>query len=200
MQISLIKHGRSSLQSSMNVKQFQEWLERCNQEGDVQKEQVPADTVEAIHAAKLVVASASAQAIQSAALLTDSLSFVQNPIFCEVNLPVLSVPKWMKMKPDSWVFIHRAMWLAGYTKNTETYEQVRFRAKQAVDLLVGYALCYQKVALVGHGFFNSMIAKELKQRGWVGPVFMNQEHWSSNTYKYPKAFEGMKQGIEFTVS
>ncbi|WP_028399350.1 histidine phosphatase family protein [Ectobacillus panaciterrae] len=201
MQISLIRHGRSNLHSDfMNMKQFQEWLEHYDREGIAEETEFPKDTVRAIQTAKFVISSTSARAIQSAALLTNSLSFVQNPIFCDAALPsVLGAPEWIKLKPHGWMFVNRMLWLAGHSKEIESYEQARFRARQAVDLLIGYAHCYQKVALVGHGYFNSMIAKELKQRGWAGPVFISHEHWGCTTYTYRRVLEGI-QNMGFTVS
>jgi broad specificity phosphatase PhoE len=204
MQISFIRHGRSSHLHSrfMTAQEFQGWIQQYNEEGIIKEEEIPSETVQAVRTAKLVISSSARRAVQSAALLTGSLSFVQNPIFCEAELPVyLKMPKWMKLKPNVWTVLYRTAWLIGYNGDTESYEQAKFRAKQAADLLVGYAVFYQKVVLVGHGFMNDMIAKELRSRGWNGPAVTNHSHWGCTTYVYKKALEGtkVKQGIGFTV-
>ncbi|MFX3661524.1 MAG: histidine phosphatase family protein [Ectobacillus sp.] len=186
----------------MNIRQFEGWMQRYEEEGIIAEDQIPIQTVKAVRSAKLIASSPEKRATQSAALLTGSLTFVQNPLFREVALPLSPpVPEWIKLKPGGWFVVSRAFWLAGYSKNVESYEQARQRAKQATDLLIGYALCYQKVVLVGHSFFNSMIAKELKVRGWIGPALQNREYWGCTTYKYNKALEGtgIKQGIGFTA-
>ncbi|MFD3447516.1 hypothetical protein ACFDTO_23270 [Microbacteriaceae bacterium 4G12] len=202
MQISLIRHGRSIVHSDfMNVEQFQAWIEQYNQEGIRSEAKFPPKTVAAIESAKFILSSDSKQAIQSATLLTHSLSFIQNKIFREAEIATyVPMPTWLKLKPRLWLTLGRTFWLVGYGEDVETYDEAKFRAKQAADLLIGYALCYQKVVLIGHRFFNMMIAKELRQRGWTGPLFLNQQHWGCTTYQYHKVLEGppIKQSIGFT--
>ena len=48
---------------------------------------MPIETIEAIEAAKFVLTSDQRRAVQSAAELTDSLSFMQNSLFREAEVP-----------------------------------------------------------------------------------------------------------------
>jgi broad specificity phosphatase PhoE len=54
----------------------------------------------------------------------------------------------------------------------ESFRKAKKRAKQASELLVKYVEEHQSVVLVGHGFFNRLIAKELKK--WAGMEKENQ--------------------------
>lgn len=202
MKISLIKHGRKEMTSDfMNAKQFRKWLVQYNKKNILPEKNIPVETVEAIRTAKIVLSSTSAQAIQTATLLTDSLSFVQNSIFVETDLPyVIKVPLWVKLKPNGWITMSRTLWMAGYSDHIESYTQATERAKQAVDLLIGYAICYENIALVGHDYFNGMIAKELRKRGWSGPMLVSSDYWGTVTYEFPKALEGMKRGFGLTAT
>lgn len=53
----------------------------------IQKAKMPIETIEAIEAAKFVLTSDQRRAVQSAAELTDSLSFMQNSLFREAEVP-----------------------------------------------------------------------------------------------------------------
>ncbi|WP_416825565.1 histidine phosphatase family protein [Ectobacillus polymachus] len=202
MKISLIKHGRKEMTSDfMNARQFRKWLVQYNKKNILPEKNIPNDTVEAIRSAKIVLSSTATSAIQTATLLTDSLSFVQNPIFDETDLPfVIKVPQWVKLKPSGWITMSRTLWMAGFSNHIESYAQATHRAKQATDLLIGYALCYDRVALVGHDYFNTMIAKELRKRGWSGPMLVSYDYWDTATYEFPKALEGRKQGFGLTAT
>ena len=56
------------------------------------------------------------------------------------------------------------------------------RAIKAVVVLINNVEVHHLVALVGHGFFNMMIAKELQNRGWIGRRNTDSNHWKCTTY------------------
>lgn len=49
--------------------------------------------------------------------------------------------------------------------------------------LIELAEEHQKVLLVGHGFINHFIAKELQKGGWYGPTRPGKRFWSYGTYE-----------------
>jgi hypothetical protein len=59
--------------------------------------------------------------------------------------------------------ILRCLWFCGYSWGCGSLKNEKDRAKIACDLLVEYAQEQTTVALVGHGFFNMLIAKELQK-------------------------------------
>jgi len=192
VQISLITHGPVNTPSYfMSTKAFHLWLEQYKQAELISSSAFPAKTADIVRQAKRVVTSDAACAIQSAAALISSLSFVQNNLFREISISGrLPVVPWLKLKPSAWMMFSRTLWLAGYSDTAESYKQAEHRAQQAADLLIGYALCDHKIALIGHGFFNSMIAKELRKKGWTGPLWTDNRNWGCTTYRYHKIFAG----------
>ena len=82
MKISFIRHGRLDRTiEPMTVTSFHEWMKGCDLHTTItEKASIPLETREAVEAAKLIVTSDQRCAVQSAAELMDSLSFIQNPL------------------------------------------------------------------------------------------------------------------------
>ena len=192
MQISFIRHGSSSVQGkAITMQGFQEWQQRYEHEGIVGEIEIPIKTIEVVESSKFIVSSDQKIAVQSATMLTSNVMFIQNSLFREAAVPSsLPVPSWIKCKPKVWIFLGRALWAVGYSKDVESYIEVERRAKQAAEMLVGYANVYQRVSLIGHSYFNTMIGKELRTRGWHGPLQFHNEPWGCTTYTFHEVTEG----------
>ncbi|EOW9526811.1 histidine phosphatase family protein [Bacillus cytotoxicus] len=200
MRISFIRHGRlNHCVTPMTVTAFHEWL-KCYDEEDMRAEEsIPRETIEAIESSNLVVTSNQKRAVQSAGELTNSLSFIQNKLFREVEVPShFFAPKWIKCKPKIWTIVGRTLWIIGYSKGVESYREARERAKQAADTLIGYALVHGHIALVGHSYFNTMIGTELRTRGWVGPPIFHRKPWGCTEYTFHEALNGTKLKTNLT--
>lgn len=199
VQISLITHGPVNIPSYfMNAKAFRLWLEQYKQAELVSSSTFPTKTADIVRQAKRVVTSDAACTVQSAAALLSSLSFAQNNQFREISIPEqLPTVPWLKLKPSAWILLSRALWLAGYSDQEESYKQAEQRAQLTAELLIGYALCDDKIALIGHAFFNSMIAKELRKKGWAGPLWTDNRNWGYTIYRYPRIFAG--KSLEYKV-
>ncbi|PGZ01520.1 histidine phosphatase family protein [Bacillus cereus] len=192
MRISFIRHGRlDGTMEPMTVTSFHEWMKRYDLHTITTKALIPMETIEAMEAAKLVVTSDQRRAVQSAAELTDSLSFVQNSLFREAEVPTsFYAPKWLKCKPNVWMLIGRTLWILGYHKDVESYKEVRERARQAAHILHRYALVHGRIALVGHNYFNAMIGTELRAMGWSGSPILHRKPWGCTTYTFHEAMNG----------
>ncbi len=175
----------------MTVTFFREWMKGYDLHTITEKAPIPTETREAVEAAKLIVTSDQRCAVQSAAELTDSLSFMQNTLFREAEVPTsFYAPKWLKCKPNVWMFIGRTVWILGYHKGVESYKEVRERARQAACLLHRYALVHGSIALVGHNYVNVMIGAELRAMGWSGSPILHREPWGCTTYTFHEAMNG----------
>ncbi|PFN10110.1 MULTISPECIES: histidine phosphatase family protein [Bacillus cereus group] len=192
MRISFIRHGRlHTVTELMTASSFHKWMERYDLEGIEKSKDIPIETIEAIESAKLIVSSDQKRAVQSAAEVMNSLSFIQNSLFREAEIPSkFFVPEWVKCKPEVWTLIGRTLWMIGYSKGVESYREAQGRAKQATDTLVGYALVHGHIALVGHSYFNMMIGAELRARGWSGPPIFHRKPWSCTEYTFHEAMNG----------
>ncbi|MFJ8527266.1 histidine phosphatase family protein [Bacillus sp. NPDC094106] len=200
MRISFIRHGRlNSVTKPMTVTSFHEWMDRYDLDHMIKETKIPLETVEAIESAKLIVTSDQKRAVQSAAELTDSLSFIQSALFREAEVPSgFFAPKWVKCKPEVWTVIGRTLWIVGYSKDVESYRKALERAKQAADTLIGYALVHGRITLVGHSYFNTMIGAELRARGWSGPPIFHRKPWGCTEYTFHEAMNGTALNTNLT--
>ncbi|WP_246320698.1 hypothetical protein [Paenibacillus germinis] len=112
-----------------------------------------------------------------------NIKAISVPLFRETELSVPSKEFWgLKLSPSIWTVILRSLWLSGYSRQCESLSNAKQRAKEASILLVNCAKEQESVALVGHGFFNLLIAKELQKKGWKGKKKTSSKHWNCTTY------------------
>ena len=184
MEISLIRHGRSRHidHTRTAAKEFRHWVEQYDSNGVFVENQYPEFTRNKISAASLVITSDLKRSAESAVLLAPKADIISDACFRETELPALRNIPWLKLSPNVWLVLARCLWFAGYSRQCESKESAKQRAKQAAEQLIGYAQKHQSVALVGHGFFNRFIAEELQKKGWKGKRKSNAKHWHCTTY------------------
>ena len=129
----------------------------------------------------LVVSSHLPRSIASAHLLTGKAPDVSDPIYREAELPVFNLP-WFRTKPMTWVVINRIAWLLGVSANAESAACTRNRAKLATSRLLDSARSHSKVVLVGHGFINRYIARQLLHHGCKGAKYHGRVYWDYQRY------------------
>ncbi|WP_243293102.1 phosphoglycerate mutase family protein [Bacillus sp. FJAT-47783] len=188
MEISLIRHGRSKFTENRRIssKEFHDWVKSYDEHGVFEETIYPSLTTEKIQSSNLVITSDLKRAIESAKLLSPKVELISNSLFNETELPLPSVNlKGLKLIPNYWLVVMRSLWLSGYSNGCESLKEAKQRSKKAAQLLVEYAEEHNTVCLVGHGFFNRLLAKELKNMGWEGKR-TSAKHWSCMTYSSQK--------------
>ena len=188
MEITIIRHGRSKCTEKKRVKSsdFMEWAARYDGEGVFEEVQYPSDTLDQISTAGVVFSSHLSRSVESANLL-NAEGTVSDPLFREAELPQFNIDFLkVKMNPGLWAVSLRVMWLLGYSKGCESYRSTKRRALQAADKLIESTESHQTVVLVGHGFFNRMIARELRRKGWSGRRRPGTKHWKCTSYSLIK--------------
>lgn len=187
MEISLIRHGRSKQVENrwLTSREFQHWIAAYDESSIFAEKSYPAAALEKTAAAKLVISSDLLGSIDSARLLNPNKSNISDALFRELELPSFPAIMGLKQRPNSWAVLLRCLWFMGYSRQCESLNPARQRAGEAARQLEGYAEEHQSVVLVGHGFFNRMIARELKKRGWSGKRTSSAQHWGCTTYTYP---------------
>ncbi|MGG5255352.1 histidine phosphatase family protein [Neobacillus sp. SM06] len=187
MEISFIRHGESLLteKNKMTATEFKKWVERYNDHGVFENSSYPAAALEKAAAAFLVITSDLKRSIESARLLNPAAKIISDPLFRETELPI-DLPKLLniKLKPNTWSVSLRLLWLCGYSNECESLNQAKSRAVKASQQLIHYANEYESIVLVGHGFFNRLIAKELQKKGWQSKRKVTAKHWSCITYTF----------------
>lgn len=185
MEISLVRHGKSEFvqKGAVTLQEFKRWVENYNFHGVSDKPVCPPETIRKTKAAHLVLTSDLKRSIESAKRLNLPVEFMADPLFRETELPSGSIKFFgIKLKPGVWAMILRLLWFTGYSSKCESLKEAKSRAKKAAGRLIAYAGEYESVALIGHGFFNMLIAKELKKNGWKGEKKIGTRHWNCTSY------------------
>ena len=185
MEISLIRHGKSQLTENDRIPfaEFKKWVQKYDFNGVFEESIYPTVTLEKVAAAKVVVTSDLKRSVVSVRLLNPETKIILDPIFRETELPVNPTILFkMKLKPNTWAVILRLLWFSGYSNKCESLSEAKLRAKKAAQQLIDYANEYKSIVLVGHGFFNMLIAKQLKKSGWKGKRKVGSKHWNCTTY------------------
>ncbi len=185
MEISLIRHGKSMCTkiNRISCQDFKDWVEKYDYSGVFEENSYPTVTLKKITAANIVIASDLTRSVESANLLRPNLKAISVPLFREIELPSpLTKLRGLKLNPNLWAVILRCLWFNGYSRGCESLSNAKYRAKKASELLIEYAQEHISVVLVGHGFFNMLIAKELQKSGWKGKNKTSSKHWSCTTY------------------
>lgn len=180
MNIILVRHGKPLFDERKWLKgsEFSLWVKLYDLSGVQEEDSYP------IHRSSLIVTSDFKRSIDSAQLLSPSAEVISDPLFREVGLPVMNSD--LRLSPRVWTVLLRLVWLSGYSRGCESYREAKRRAVAASAKLVEWARVHESIMLVGHGFFNMLIAKELLKSGWTGKRRASSKYWSSTVY----VFEG----------
>ncbi|MEW9502413.1 histidine phosphatase family protein [Jeotgalibacillus marinus] len=188
MEISLIRHGKSRCTENNRItcEHFKDWIETYDDNGVFEESSYPPETREKITSATMVITSDLKRSVESAKLLhPNNFTATPVPLFRETELPVPLTKLWgIKLPPTIWAVIFRCLWFSGYSSQCEPLSKAKQRAKKAAQQLVEYAKEHHSVVLVGHGFFNLLLAKELQKMGWKGKKKTSSKHWNCTTYSF----------------
>jgi broad specificity phosphatase PhoE len=77
----------------------------------------------------------------------------------------------------------RLMWHAGYHPEIENYRRAKHRANEAADILVGSAHKNGAAVLVAHGYFNAIIGRALRKRGFRRTGSHRARFWNAVIYE-----------------
>ncbi|QGQ45749.1 histidine phosphatase family protein [Metabacillus sediminilitoris] len=187
MEISLIRHGKSlwTVNNPITCKEFKDWIENYDCNGVYEENSYPPETIKTISNAKVVITSDLKRSIDSARYLNPNIKTISDPLFREIEFPIPPTKLWgVKLNPNTWAVFLRCLWFSGYSSGCESLNDAKNRAKKASKRLVVNAKENDVAVLVGHGFFNMMIAKELQKLGWIGYRKISSKHWHSTTYSF----------------
>ncbi|SFD46621.1 phosphoglycerate mutase family protein [Bacillus sp. UNCCL81] len=185
MEISLIRHGKSlwTEDKPITCREFKKWIQKYDDNGVFEEETYPLETLKIVANTKVIITSDLIRTIKSAEFLNPDITSKSNPLFRETELPTpMSNLLGLRLKPSIWAVILRCLWFGGYSSNCESLNEAKVRAAKASNLLKKYAQEHTDIVLVGHGFFNLLIAKELKKTGWKVNKKTSSKHWHINTF------------------
>ena len=112
---------------------------------------------------KIVLTSHLKRSMETGKLIGERI--IPNPLFCEAEVPLIKFPG-IKMRAKYWLALSRFLWLFGLKKKCESFKKAKQRVIQIVEKIESHLLENKRAVIVGHGFINRLIKKELIHRGW----------------------------------
>ncbi|MCQ4314326.1 histidine phosphatase family protein [Pseudomonas stutzeri] len=183
MQITLVRHGRPdhTAASWCTPAQMKDWIANYNQ-ADVVAQELPDALVPLAEKAGVVVCSSLSRCVQSRGQLACDCHQEPDSLFAEAHLPY---PDWSfpPMPSRFWRLLFRGAWFLGFARHTEPISESNRRASAAAERLIEFAERYGSVLLMGHGIMNILIARQLRKRGWAGPLnLILKRYWEPCSY------------------
>lgn len=182
-----MRHGEpdtSMLSGKFTSKEFLNCLELYRSCGLLDTSKPEEATIEFFSGFNTVVSSGLKRSVDSATLLSPRCSLVIDPMFREIEDTFISVP-FIKLTPRTWSRIFILLWFIGVFDFKKAFRDGETRASNCARKLIHYAEERGTVLLVGHGFINSYIAKELIALGWHGPKLPGKYYWEYAVYQKP---------------
>jgi len=105
-----------------------------------------------------------------------------DPLFAEAPLAAPPIPL-LRMTVPKWAVISRILWHVGFHPDIENPRKALQRAAQAADILIAKAKANGVTALVAHGYFNWMIGRQLKRRGFARTGSHQARYWNTVIYE-----------------
>lgn len=131
----------------------------------------------------VLIASTRLRSIESAQALAPGREFPRDVTLIEAPLPPPPWPSWVRLSPKVWGFLARFWWwYFNHHAGQENRAQAEIRAGRAADMLIDKAADGHDVVVLAHGFFNIMIGRALKARGWKLAAGKGYKYWSMRRF------------------
>ena len=183
MQIILIRHGRPNIATAPRTShsEFRSYIDDYEAAGLDPDSMPPEELQDLLGELDAVFTSERKRSVDSARALAPHAELIADPLFAEAPLASPPIPL-LKMKVPKWAVVARILWHAGYHPEIENYRRAKHRAVQAADILVKRARTDGAAALVAHGYFNYIIGRELRRRGFRKSGSHRAQFWNSVVY------------------
>jgi broad specificity phosphatase PhoE len=184
MRIILIRHGRPAIAIAPYTDHsgFRSYIDDYEQAGLDPGSVPPEELQDLVKELTAVFTSGRARAHESARALAPKAELIADPLFAEAPLASPRIPL-LRMTVPAWAVVARILWHAGYHPEIENYSGAKSRAAEAADILMSRAQRDGQVALVAHGYFNAMIGRELRLRGFQRTGSHRARYWNAVIYE-----------------
>lgn len=182
--VVLVRHGKPAISMARTCyRGFRHFIAAYECAGLDPRSAPPAELRALVKDLSAVFTSGAPRATDSARSLLPQAQIIADPLFAEAPLAGPRIPL-VKMTVPIWAVISRIMWHAGYHPEIENYHRARRRAARAADrLLAGAEANAGTAVLVAHGYFNAMIGRVLRQRGFARVGAHRASFWNAVTYE-----------------
>jgi broad specificity phosphatase PhoE len=184
MRIVLIRHGQPHIDPSPRHGHagFAGYIDDYEAAGLAPASLPPQELAELARELTHVFTSGKLRARESAAALAPHAELVAEEVFVEAPLASPRIPL-LKMRVPKWAVVSRILWHMGFHPGIENPRQARARAGKAAEMLIASARQRGVAALVAHGYFNWMIGRELKRRGFSRTGDHQARYWNTVIYE-----------------
>jgi len=183
LRVVLVRHGRPAIESAPRTchRGFRDYIDAYQDAGLDPLSAPPEELQDLVKGLASVHTSARPRAQDSARTLLPEAELIADPLFEEAPLAVPRIPL-IKMKVPAWAVMARIMWHAGYHPEVEGYRRAKARAAKASDILIERARKHGIAVLVAHGYFNAMIGRTLRRRGFRKTGSHRARFWNAVIY------------------
>ena len=193
--IILIRHGQPDIPVAPRAshREFRSYIDAYEQSGLDPQSAPPEELQDLVAELAAVFTSGRKRADDSARVLAPNAELIADPLFVEAPLAAPRIPL-LRMRVPKWAVVARIFWHAGYHPEIENYRRAKHRATEAADILVARAHTDGAAALVAHGYFNFLLGRELRRRGFTKSGSHRARFW--NAVIYAQKTENGRQGSE----
>jgi len=184
VRIILVRHGRPAIAIAPRTSHhgFRSYIDAYEAAGLDPSSAPPAELQDLVAELDSIFTSGKPRAHDSARVLAPNAELIAEPLFVEAPLASPRIPL-LRMRVTKWAVVARIMWHAGLHPRIENYRRAKKRAKDACDILVARARNEGIAVLVAHGYFNLMIGRELRRRGFAQTGKHRARYWNSVVYE-----------------
>ena len=183
--IILVRHGRPHLPLRPRTSHhgFRDYIDAYEAAGLDPENLPPQELSDLVKELDHVFTSDRPRSHQSARALAPHATLQADPLFAEAPLAAPRIPL-LKMRVPKWAVVARVLWHAGYHPEIEDYRKAKHRASEAADILTGKIRDGGTAVLVAHGYFNAMIGRQLRQRGFARTGAHRVRYWNAVIYEW----------------
>ena len=183
--IILVRHGRPALPLRPRTSHhgFRDYIDAYEAAGLDPESLPPQELSDLVKELGHIFTSDRPRSHESAKALAPHATLEADPLFAEAPLASPRIPL-LKMRVPKWAVVARVLWHAGYHPEIENYRKAKHRAAKAADILIEKVRDGGATALVAHGYFNAMIGRHLRQRGFTRTGAHRVRYWNAVTYEW----------------
>jgi len=184
--IILARHGEPALSRKvrLNAAEYRAFWANYEVLGLLPGQTPPEKLQRFVERCGTLVASTRQRSIESAQALARGREFTRHDMLIEAPLPPPNWPSWIRLSPRMWGFYARLWWwFFDHHEGQETRSEAEKRADAAAEMLIEHAGRGEDVVVLAHGFFNFMIGRSLKRRGWKLTASEGWKYWSTRRYE-----------------
>ena len=201
--VILARHGRPALsrKTLLSADDYRAWWADYEIGGLKPGQAAPEALKTLAGGAGVIMASTRRRSVETAEALCAGRQFISDPGLIEAPLPPPAWPKWLKLPPMAWGFIARGWWwFFGHNPGEESRREAEGRADRAAQQLADLTRDGQDVLVVAHGFFNAMVARALRRRGWRCTENGGYGYWSARRFEAPAQGAPRTTGAEIVTA